>query len=321
MPTTSLLILLVVAIWAAYLLQHWIRRREALATARSVDRFSEAMRVLAKRDPLPQGIAPMVRSGSRAMQAPQVSVKAPRTSLRAGQNMVGADMNDEHTTGQIEQESARAPRLQGIAVGGKNAVAKVRSLDGRQVRGICLLAALGFTGLTLLLAPFGVVSWWLPLIGFLGTAGVVAWLRSTVIAQQKARRAEAPKRAPRRTVRTETVAVPADAAVVSTEASDNAEVREPAAETESDRTPAPFGFEQAAPVVERPAFETEPGTDADGWQPTQVPRPTYAMKERAPQTDVAPAPTVADTPIEELPFDGLALDEELEELPAVYRAG
>ena len=56
--------------------------------------------------------------------------------------------------------------------------------------------------------------------------------------------------------------------------------------------------------------------DADGWRPTQVPRPTYAMKERAPQTEVAPAPTV-----EDLPFDGLALDEDLEELPAVYRAG
>ena len=49
---SSLIFLVIVAIWAAYLLQHWIRRREALATARSVDRFSEAMRVLERHRPI-----------------------------------------------------------------------------------------------------------------------------------------------------------------------------------------------------------------------------------------------------------------------------
>ncbi|NHN55645.1 hypothetical protein G9U51_07605 [Calidifontibacter sp. DB0510] len=94
MPTT-LLFLLIVAIWAAYLVQHWIRRRDALATARSVDRFSESMRVLSRRDPLPQGVAPMASTGPARPGAPQVSVKAQRTSLRAGQPVVGEPMSNE----------------------------------------------------------------------------------------------------------------------------------------------------------------------------------------------------------------------------------
>ena len=51
---SGLIFLVIIAIWAAYLLQHWVRRREHLATARSVDRFSEAMRVLERRMPLPE---------------------------------------------------------------------------------------------------------------------------------------------------------------------------------------------------------------------------------------------------------------------------
>jgi len=48
---SGLIFLVIIAIWATYLLQHWVRRREHLATARSVDRFSDAMRVLERRIP------------------------------------------------------------------------------------------------------------------------------------------------------------------------------------------------------------------------------------------------------------------------------
>ena len=49
----SLIFVVIVAIWAAYLLQHWVRQREDAAATRSVHGFSEAMRVLEKRPPLP----------------------------------------------------------------------------------------------------------------------------------------------------------------------------------------------------------------------------------------------------------------------------
>lgn len=46
MQPSSLIFLLVIAIWAAYLVQHWLRRREHLSTARTMDRFSQSMRIL-----------------------------------------------------------------------------------------------------------------------------------------------------------------------------------------------------------------------------------------------------------------------------------
>ena len=46
---SSLVFLVIIAVWAAYFVQYWVRRREHLATARSVDQFSEAMRVLERR--------------------------------------------------------------------------------------------------------------------------------------------------------------------------------------------------------------------------------------------------------------------------------
>ncbi|MFC7596307.1 hypothetical protein ACFQU3_13380 [Terrabacter sp. GCM10028922] len=53
MPVSSLIFVVIVAIWAAYLVQHWARRREDAAASRSVEGFSEAMRVLEKRPALP----------------------------------------------------------------------------------------------------------------------------------------------------------------------------------------------------------------------------------------------------------------------------
>ena len=43
MQPSSLIFVLVVAIWAVYLLQYWIKRRDHLSTVRSVDRFSAAI--------------------------------------------------------------------------------------------------------------------------------------------------------------------------------------------------------------------------------------------------------------------------------------
>lgn len=53
MPVSSLVFVVIVAIWAAYLVQHWARRREDAAATRSMEDFSEAMRVLEKRPALP----------------------------------------------------------------------------------------------------------------------------------------------------------------------------------------------------------------------------------------------------------------------------
>ena len=48
-----MIFLVIIALWAAYLVPHWLRRREQLSASRSVDRFSAAMRVLARRSDAP----------------------------------------------------------------------------------------------------------------------------------------------------------------------------------------------------------------------------------------------------------------------------
>ncbi|MFQ6173412.1 hypothetical protein ACK8HX_17555 [Oryzobacter sp. R7] len=51
---SSLIFLVLLGVWAAYFVQYWVRRRDHVATARSVEQFSTAMRVLEKRDALPR---------------------------------------------------------------------------------------------------------------------------------------------------------------------------------------------------------------------------------------------------------------------------
>src|SRR3954453_8891545 len=73
---SSLIFLVIVVIWVAYLIQHWVRRREHLATARSVDKFSEAMRVLERRTPLPTTMLAEAPSGRGVKDSrPEVVVK------------------------------------------------------------------------------------------------------------------------------------------------------------------------------------------------------------------------------------------------------
>ncbi|MGL4745701.1 MAG: hypothetical protein ACRCXL_15110 [Dermatophilaceae bacterium] len=65
---SSLVFIVLVGVWAVYFLQHWVRRRDHIATARSVGQFSAAMRVLERRDrqvePDAAGAAPSSSSGS-----------------------------------------------------------------------------------------------------------------------------------------------------------------------------------------------------------------------------------------------------------------
>lgn len=74
MDPSSLIFVAIIAVWAAYLLGHWVRRRDQLATARSIDRFSHAMRVLERRAP-----APVARPPARTYVVSQARV-APRAT-------------------------------------------------------------------------------------------------------------------------------------------------------------------------------------------------------------------------------------------------
>ncbi|WP_156822704.1 hypothetical protein [Demetria terragena] len=329
MQTNGLIFLVIVAIWAVYLLQHWVRRRENLATARSVDRFSEAMRVLERRrhtphvaDPAPVRV--LSNGPAERPTAPTVSVKPVRPSLHAGVAMNQSNPSSKRFAGfGRSSDPAARSRRPARAVGETTPPVSVSNrffkvvaaMTPARIRAGALITAAVIFVATVVLTPLSVVPWWSPLLGLVLLAGVVGWLRSRVIRGARDQRA----------ARTGAARPKARASQPRADA--------PAARsTPAQDTPL---YDADAPVVEAPAAlaAQEAPVEAPGpgtWAPVAVPPPTYTLKARADRPEPEPAATVepatpaakyADTPVEDLPFDGMALDEDLEELPAVHRAG
>lgn len=254
----------------------------------------------------------------------QVSAAAQRPSLRAG-----ATMPDDLTESAADRDASEGA--------------------SPQVRAGALVATTVLFLLAVVLTPLGKVPWWSPLVMLVALGGVVAWLRSGAVKAA----AQAPA-APRRSsvsppaARADRMATPESARVIRPERTSRPEQPQrdvrPAASAElaADQADAPVEsvvvdkrdevFDaRAGEVVEEAPAARAANLDPNGWEPVAVPPPTYTLKEKAPERveqepaattpEVAAPVSYADMPVEDLPFDGLALDEELEELPAVHRAG
>lgn len=267
MQPSSLIFVLVVAIWGAYLLQYWIKRRDHLATVRSVDRFSAAMRVLddhrmrrGTAEPTPRSYAVAPTRAAR----PEVTVKHAGTPERP----------------RGVEPAAGAPR---------------------RARGLTLLTMIVLLPVVALVAAFGPLPWWVPVVWLVGTVGAFGWLRQAVRAEREAaarvraeERREASRPVPTRVDESRTEPVERS---VPTRTTTAAAAPFDIAEQEA-------GVESAAPVA-----DPEPGT----WQPTPVPPPVYTMKAKAERPEPAPvetaAPVGADVP--------QVIDVEDEDLPAI----
>lgn len=277
MQPSSLIFVLVVAIWAVYLLQYWIKRRDHLSTVRSVDRFSAAMRVLDDHRLRREVSEPTPRSYSVAptrVARPEITVKRADAPARA--------------------------RMVEPVVGAS-----------RKVRGLTLLVMVVLLPVITLVAAFGPLPWWVGVAWLVGTVAAFGWLRQAVQAARETRgrvrvdqrRAAAPAAPAAR------AATPAAAPATRSE---DAPVRRKAeriydvAASES-ATPAVVA-EDVAPVV---ASTPEPGT----WAPTPVPRPMYTMKARVDRPEQAPAASSQPLSTEaEIPQ---VIEVEDEELPAI----
>ena len=327
-PVSSLIFVVILAVWAVYLVQHWVRRRDHLATARSVDRFSESMRVLERRRALPRPDlvehAPPSTSVLLRPARPEVVVKRGATPAAPA-----------HTVATAVGPTATFRRAQLLA--------RVRAA-GLLAGSVVMLTLVGLT-----IAQ--VLHWGWSFAGLAVLAGTVAVIRWSVSHHRTARRPAA--RSGRRSAR---VAVPAR--TVPAESAQQAEpgprsysplaaqarasvagVSTPARRAvDLDRRPAPVLYdidEVETALTATPAPATEevqagPVQAADGgrtaaeqddltggsWSPVPVPPPTYTLKARAHRGSV---PTASG----QLPLDGteMALDEEFEELPSVDRVG
>lgn len=286
MQPSSLVFLVIIAVWAAYFVQYWVRRREHLATARSVDQFSESMRVLERRSPLPATnlSTPQPRSyavtPARAAR-PQVLVKRAETA---------------HVEVPTPPEAERpAPRT-------NPAVA-------RRNRALIMLGALSTVVVAVPLVALSLLPLLTLLVPLVSVGGAVAWARSAAQAERRSRVASRPARSERseqvqRPVQSRPMAShPVDA--VDVDVAERVEVEavvdaEPLAAQPA--KPELFDFqagtvEVAAPAAVTPEAGRVPArmlVDEDDipltWDPVPVPRPTYTMKSRV----TRPAPTSAD---------------------------
>ncbi|GAA2737273.1 hypothetical protein GCM10009867_23840 [Pedococcus aerophilus] len=188
---SSLIFLVIIAVWAAYFVQYWVRRREHLATAQSVDQFSETMRVLERRSPLPVTDLSTPARPSYAV-SPARSVRAQVLVKRAETTTFTMTPAGAVTPGAAPAELSGGwdPATDGAHDDGHSwdveSEAVVR--PARAVRGLTLLAALAAFVVALPLAAFGVVPWFGVLVPLAVAAGAVVWLRQAVAAEQSARR-------------------------------------------------------------------------------------------------------------------------------------
>jgi len=246
-------------------------------------------------------------------------------------------------TGEI-QHPATAPSDEGPAAtptspagtdgpGARQRFARAAATAGSpKLRAIALIVTVSVLLITIVCAPFGALPWWSPILMLAASGGSFYWCRASAMAAAAPARPSdarrAPHSAPRGGVKLPTHAkpVPTPAPVPVAKATMPTAVAEaPAPQARVERV---FDVNAADAAPAAPAAPVQPVVeDADAWQPVAVPPPTYTMKERAPerpqQTPVpAPGPkSYEHVANEDLPFDGLALDQDVDDLPSVFRAG
>jgi hypothetical protein len=288
---SSLIFLVLIAIWAAFLLQHWVRRREHLATARSVDRFSEAMRVLERRSPLPEyelsGPRPRSYNLSPARPSrPEVVVKRThplRPDAASAPTATGSDFT-------VTDAPVRSTRFFRVLAG----------LSARRLRGLSLLAALCLLLVVSVSVVFSILAWWSFVLVVATLMADLAWLRRVAVSERVSQRAQV-------------------------------RVRGSAVRPARAPTPKPDYFESdsqeesgSVPVVEAAVVVSvqtpEPvqvpvEVDPSAWAPVPVPPPTYTLKAKA-ADPVVVVPTVVTAPegAEYWSLDGMVYDCELDEL-------
>jgi hypothetical protein len=156
-----LIFVAVVGIWAAFLVQHWVRRREDLATARSADRFSDAIRVLERRPIVSSSEARPTLETRLASLSPQPA-PAPSASpliARSTRIVSAAGVRPEviiRTPDAAQPQPVKRPPRRPVA---RKSVSR-KGMLGRRLRAFVALAALVAIPVTVGLAIADLASWW-----------------------------------------------------------------------------------------------------------------------------------------------------------------
>ena len=294
MSPSSLIFVAVVAVWAAYLVVDTSRRREYLATARTVERFSSSMRVLQRRavrresaEAFEASTAPM-RSTSSVLLHRRAQPSRAAIEARAAQAGASVLTTSRGGISLAERERAAARRRR-----------------ARLLAAITLLVVLG-TSVAAVAAMLGRLTWWLPVTGLVSVGLLLVVMRRHALAGRRrsvsgaARPTSAPlRRRTRATGTSRPLAAPATGTTTgvtdgSTAAPHVLEHEERAGEPTEVVLGAPVPFDYAREVepsiVAEQAFaqreaaraeDLDPLVAQSGWAPVFVPPPTYTLKARA----------------------------------------
>ncbi len=319
---SSLIFLVLLGVWAAYFVQYWVRRRDHVATARSVEQFSTAMRVLERRDALPRTdfSEPAPRSyavhPARAVR-PQVLVKR---AVAAEPPAPGG------VTERIEPAARVRPARPSTAPAARRAPAQApRVHPSRRVRGLLLLVALAELVTIVPLVGLSLLQPWALAPAVLAVGAALAFVRSGARTQAALVRAHRRREADLARLRAAAPveargaarpgsappagsARPAPERVVAQTAAEAPAEAEPvlvASDVVSSAQVEVYDVSAAgADVVQQPVAQA-PGPDVMvpievdddiplTWDPVPVPRPTYTMKAKAERPEVLPAAVTPD---------------------------
>lgn len=304
MDPSSLIFVAIIGIWAAYLLQHWVRRRDQLATARSIDRFSGAMRVLERRAPVP---ALSAQPASRTYVVAQVRAHVPTRSSVSAEHAPARTSTPARAGASEPQGGSSTPRA-----GASVSPTSVRATNARTIRrrAQTLLALLVASVLGWALVPLTPVRWWAGVLVTAALVGYVAHLRST--ARQRRQRRDAVQRgASTRAKRSSVRAVAGQVAAWQRERLAQATGR--SATSPDSAAPGESGVEATSGDLDDESADSTEDAGAAGqsddrsWQPVPVPPPTYTLKPKAPVVRAQPAqaspPTSAESTTETFDLD------------------
>lgn len=248
MDLSSLIFVALFVAWAVYLVPKALRHHEEDASSRSVEGFSDRLRVLARREAVSSTEAELVGKNRPAGKG-RTPAAEPRVEEPSG---------DTDTERAAPTPAPRAPRPV------DRPAARRAAARRRRVFNLLLLAIVVVTGL----AIGKVVAWaWLAAPGGL----MAAWLVACRLMVKRERAARATPARRRRTTLADEAIADEDAAIVpEAEEAPFGELRD-----DTDEIPvvtAEVRDESAAEVVE------------DGWTPVAVPLPTYVAKAPAGRT-------------------------------------
>ncbi|MBP9918547.1 MAG: hypothetical protein KBF43_08150 [Dermatophilaceae bacterium] len=323
MQPSSLIFVAVVGIWAAFLVQHWVRRREDLATARSADRFSDAIRVLERRPIVSSSEARPTLETRLASLSPQPA-PAPSASpliARSTRIVSAAGVRPEviiRTPDAAQPQPVKRPPRRPVA---RTSVSR-KGMLGRRLRAFVALAALVAIPVTVGLAIADLASWWSVAAAAATLLLAVIALRAAAVRERTGRhtgaqldlaRASSAKGASATAKGASATAKGASATASDSGAMDGipAAVGAPMPRVPEmpDTQGVPDEYERSVPQpaqvpAARPAvvafadFGVDPNTVeidqsiglGEPWSPVAVPPPTYTLKDKAPEPVAVIAP-------------------------------